>query len=126
MKIIIFLFVFTVFVYLFVCLFLYHNESILFVFQLADLRLNLENEKSALLHEVHVQKELMMAEHEKEMEHMREQHRSELRALDSRYKDRQEKDAKVRASWAVLGRVSLRSILQWCYSLMKVWHLHSK
>jgi hypothetical protein len=85
----------------------------MFVFQLADLRLNLENEKSALLHEVHVQKELMMAEHEKEMEHMKEQHRSELRALDSRYKDRQEKDGKVKTG-KMLCRVSFRSILQCC------------
>ncbi|XP_070185125.1 trichohyalin-like isoform X3 [Littorina saxatilis] len=63
--------------------------------ELQELRMTLENEKSQVLHETHVQKECLTSEHEREMEQLRETHRNELKALEFRYKERQEKDAKL-------------------------------
>ena len=57
--------------------------------------MSLENEKAQMLHEVHVQKEHMASEHERELEQIRETHKNEMKALEFRYKERQEKDAKV-------------------------------
>lgn len=63
--------------------------------ELAEAKMAFEQEKSQMLHEVHIQKEYATSEHERETEQVRESHRNEMKALEYRYKERQEKDSKV-------------------------------
>ncbi|XP_076459677.1 uncharacterized protein LOC143292894 isoform X2 [Babylonia areolata] len=63
--------------------------------ELTELKMNFDNEKAQLLHEVHLQKEYATTEHEREMEQLREAHRNEIKAIEARFRERQEKDAKV-------------------------------
>ena len=57
--------------------------------------MNFDNEKAQLLHEAHSQKEHVVMEHERDMEQQREAHRNEMKALEARFKERQDKDTKV-------------------------------
>ncbi|KAL8592673.1 hypothetical protein ACOMHN_037613 [Nucella lapillus] len=63
--------------------------------ELTEMKMNCDNEKAQLLHEVHMRKEHAASEHEREMEQLREAHRAQVKAMEQRFKDRQEKDVKV-------------------------------
>ncbi|KAK7493312.1 hypothetical protein BaRGS_00015438 [Batillaria attramentaria] len=63
--------------------------------EMAEAKMTFEQEKAQLLHEVHIQKEYANSEHERELEQLREAHRNEMKALEFRYKEKQEKDHKV-------------------------------
>ena len=43
----------------------------------------------------HQQKEMVLSEHDKEIDTMKEQQRNEIYDIESRYKDKQDKDSKV-------------------------------
>lgn len=45
--------------------------------------------------EFHQQKEMVLSEHDKEIDTMKEQQRNEIYDIESRYKDKQDKDSKV-------------------------------
>ena len=58
--------------------------------------MNLEHEKAQMLKDFHIQKEMVISEHEKEMENMKEMHRGEMYEFECRMQEKQERDAKVR------------------------------
>lgn len=56
----------------------------------------LEHEKAQMLKDFHNQKEIVISEHEKEMDCMKETHQNELYELKCRVQEKQDKDTKVR------------------------------
>ena len=63
--------------------------------QMAELKMSVEGEKSAMLRELHVQKEYLLAEHDRDMENLRELHKAETQALEARLRERQDRAEKV-------------------------------
>lgn len=55
----------------------------------------LEHEKAQMLKDFHNQKEIVISEHEKEMDCMKETHQNELYELKCRVQEKQDKDTKV-------------------------------
>ncbi|XP_046555303.1 centrosomal protein of 112 kDa-like [Haliotis rubra] len=62
--------------------------------EIAEMKLSFEHERSQMLHDLHLQKEYILSEHEKAVETLKEGHRVELRSLEARYKERSDKDTK--------------------------------
>jgi centrosomal protein CEP112 len=62
--------------------------------EVTEIRLGLEQDKAQILKDVHLNKELVHSEHEKEMENLRESHRLEASELETRFGNRQERDGK--------------------------------
>lgn len=56
----------------------------------------LEHEKAQMLKDFHTQKEIVISEHEKEMDNLKETHQNELYELKCRVQEKQDKDTKVR------------------------------
>lgn len=63
--------------------------------QVAELKMTFEGEKSQMLRDLHVQKEYILTEHERNMENLKELHQAELQGLEARLKERQDKYEKV-------------------------------
>ena len=59
-----------------------------------DLKMTLEQEKAQYMKEFHQQKEMVLSEHDKEIDTMKEQQRNEIYDIESRNKDKQDKDSK--------------------------------
>lgn len=57
----------------------------------------LEHEKAQMLKDFHTQKEIVISEHEKEMDNLKETHQNELYELKCRVQEKQDKDTKVRS-----------------------------
>lgn len=57
----------------------------------------LEHEKAQMLKDFHTQKEIVISEHEKEMDNLKETHQNELYELKCRIQEKQDKDTKVGA-----------------------------
>ncbi|XP_078313646.1 centrosomal protein of 112 kDa-like isoform X6 [Crassostrea virginica] len=59
-----------------------------------ELKMALEHEKAQMLKDFHNQKEIVISEHEKEMDCMKETHQNELYELKCRVQEKQDKDTK--------------------------------
>lgn len=57
----------------------------------------LEHEKAQMLKDFHTQKEIVISEHEKEMDNLKETHQNELYEFKCRIQEKQDKDTKVRS-----------------------------
>ncbi|XP_035824981.1 uncharacterized protein LOC101862025 isoform X2 [Aplysia californica] len=62
--------------------------------EIAEMKMSLEGEKSQMLRELHVQKEYLLAEHDKDMDNLKDLHRAEVLALEARLKERQDRAEK--------------------------------
>lgn len=65
--------------------------------QLAELKMNYEADKSQFMREFHMQKEFLLSEHERDLENLKELHRTEVLSLEARMKEKQDKAEKVSA-----------------------------
>ena len=63
---------------------------------MTEMKAMFEGERSQMLHDLHLQKEYILSEHDKAVETLKEGQRVELRSLETRYRERQVQDAKVR------------------------------
>lgn len=59
-----------------------------------ELKMALEHEKAQMLKDFHTQKEIVISEHEKEMDNLKETHQNELYELKCRVQEKQDKDTK--------------------------------
>ncbi|XP_065942942.1 centrosomal protein of 112 kDa isoform X5 [Magallana gigas] len=59
-----------------------------------ELKMALEHEKAQMLKDFHTQKEIVISEHEKEMDNLKETHQNELYELKCRIQEKQDKDTK--------------------------------
>lgn len=72
-----------------------YRPPTIFTFQIADLKMSFEGEKSQLMRDFHMQKEYIITEHDKDIENTKDMHRSEIQALEARMKERHDKAEKV-------------------------------
>ena len=63
--------------------------------QIAEIKMAGEGEKSQMLRELHVQKEFILSEQEREMENLKDVHKTEILALEARLRERTDKAEKV-------------------------------
>ncbi|XP_056023139.1 centrosomal protein of 112 kDa-like isoform X2 [Ostrea edulis] len=59
-----------------------------------ELKMALEHEKAQMLKDFHTQKEIVISEHEREMDNLKETHQNELYELKCRVQEKQDKDTK--------------------------------
>lgn len=57
--------------------------------------MSLEQEKAQYMKEFHQQKEMVLTEHDREIDTMKEQNRNEVYDIECRFKEKQDKDSKV-------------------------------
>ncbi|XP_033734021.1 centrosomal protein of 112 kDa-like isoform X2 [Pecten maximus] len=62
--------------------------------QMVELKLTLEHDKAQMLQDFHKQKEMVLSQHEKDFQDLKENHQSELYDLDTRMRERTDRDAK--------------------------------
>uniref|UniRef100_A0A2C9KUV2 DUF4485 domain-containing protein n=1 Tax=Biomphalaria glabrata TaxID=6526 RepID=A0A2C9KUV2_BIOGL len=62
--------------------------------ELAELKMNYEADKSQFMREFHMQKEFLLSEHERDLENLKELHRTEVLSLEARMKEKQDKAEK--------------------------------
>ncbi|XP_046339268.2 centrosomal protein of 112 kDa-like isoform X3 [Haliotis rufescens] len=70
------------------------QERVKFNREITEMKISFEHERSQMLHDLHLQKEYILSEHEKAVETLKEGHRVELRSLEARYRERGDKDTK--------------------------------
>ncbi|XP_063427724.1 centrosomal protein of 112 kDa-like isoform X1 [Mytilus trossulus] len=59
-----------------------------------ELKMSLEQEKAQYMKEFHQQKEMVLTEHDREIDTMKEQNRNEVYDIECRFKEKQDKDSK--------------------------------
>ncbi|KAK3093597.1 hypothetical protein FSP39_017877 [Pinctada imbricata] len=59
-----------------------------------ELKMSLEHEKAQMLKDLHTQKEMLIGEHDKDLENLKEVHRNEMYELECRTQEKQDRDAK--------------------------------
>ncbi|GFO39281.1 centrosomal protein of 112 kda-like, partial [Plakobranchus ocellatus] len=62
--------------------------------EIAEIKMAAEGEKSQMLRELHVQKEYILTEQERETENLKEMHKTEILALEARLRERSDKAEK--------------------------------
>ena len=82
---------------MFICVFKSNicKFSFILLFQIQELQFSFEQEKTVLLKESQNDKELLLSEKEKELESVCNRLKSEISGIDSRSREKQERDAKV-------------------------------
>ena len=65
------------------------------IVQVAELKMNAEQDKAQLLRDFHTEKELLYTEKERDVEHVRESLKRELEDTEKRGKEKSSMDAKV-------------------------------
>ena len=74
----------------------------IFLFEIAEIKMAAEGEKSQMLRELHVQKEYMLSEQERETESLKDIHKTEILALEARLREKTDKAEKVNKMQNVL------------------------
>ncbi|KAJ8307985.1 hypothetical protein KUTeg_012859 [Tegillarca granosa] len=60
-----------------------------------ELKMQSDAEKQQMIKDFHLQKEMVLSEHDREVENLKESHRNDIYDLECRMQERQEKDAKI-------------------------------
>ena len=91
------------------------DENILCI-QVAELKMNWEQEKAQMLRDFHMEKEMLHADKERDVEHIRETLKLEISDTERRAKDKSDADAKVNSGLVLY----LQSYSEHCI------HLHNR